>query len=85
MGWQTKRRARRLPKLIEGLQAGRSRLADHASQREGDDQVRKADQFIEQAREYQSEFEQTGAVSDPRFDGWFKTARMFAYFAKRSS
>jgi hypothetical protein len=84
MGWQTGRRARRLAKLIEGLQAGRSRLADQASRSEGDEQVQKADQFIEQARQYRSEFEQTGSISDPRFDEWFKTARTFAYFAKRS-
>jgi len=85
MGWRTKRRARRLPELIENLQTGRSRLAERAGQGGADEQVRKADQFIEQAQQYQSELEQAGSVGDPRFDDWFKTARMFAYFAKRSS
>jgi hypothetical protein len=94
MGFRTKRRARRLPSLIEKLEEGRRMLKQRAESPAGqqrDEEHRRAsgnlivdsDTLIREARAYHDEFQEQGAISDhPEFDDWYKHADAFANITK---
>jgi hypothetical protein len=94
MGFRTKRRARRLPDLIEKLEEGRGMLKQSAESPAGqqrDEEHRRAsgnllvnsDKLIREAHAYHEEFQEQGAISDPpEFDDWYKHADAFANITK---
>jgi hypothetical protein len=85
---KARRKAKKLPELIERLQSGRNNMAARLDSPDFTDEQRKAtegllpqfDEKIQKARQFRNEFEATGDISDPAFDEWYSQAHASATF-----
>jgi hypothetical protein len=90
MGWRTRRRARRLDRLISELEqiqlraeappAGQQR--DEAAEAGSRNLIQDANDYTDKARYYETVFRTEGQISDPEFDDWFNEARAFVRSAQ---